>query len=813
MMPLERNRISFLLSAGVLGQMSGARQASFSLSALDVELLDAVERALMARIPAAAVLPVPGAPLPLMLAVEAVLAAIRNRGRMDARVAVASPRLSERQLYDHLAFQGQRLADQLPRVRITADGRPTIVGSPASDMGGRFYLTSEAQRLAELAPTLETIVIDEKSVDATLLRQLLTIRPQVPVLYTTTNPFDPLLSTVRAVGGVVWGYDARSMLALADQTKSPGAHVASRSREVPLVMPAGQLASVGASRISVHVPSGGQLGDLDQALAQLWRAMAALSRAYQSVIAAGDRGAVHGLRWAWGANNTLAALPVTPERYDRQAAGNPYSVALKSAPSIARQFARNAVGACRDAWMQVADSLSTAVDAAQRQPRTEQLLAWLEAVPDDRGRRAIVTLNRTSATALRAVLRESPRTRLGWNERVDVLSLSQLARAAGTLGYAEVCLPGTVPRSQSWLLAAPPAALTILSVGPWEGRRLGRAAMTAREAASEIRRETAEVSAPRLQAAIAVPFTEEDPTAAVTLVGLEAATPLTADGLSGDESAWDPFTADILAILADEVGEGDTTAAGADVIGGPGGERCVEAILVYLDEAWTGERAGLLLRPNDLVSRRQGTAVQRVAAKALEVGDNVVLVDRGARRDLFEEIAERLAERPEYMPLVALIDLWHERAAAAAECGLTQREILARMEGTAITSPGTIGTWIRGAVDGPLDGADVARFAQAVNDKTLASIAAQVAPALATMHRVRRRLGYWLAKKVDAAPALADDAIVDAQLGVHVADLLESVTDHVVIQVDLRPGRLAPLSALGIVLPARLAEDLHQAAI
>lgn len=811
-MPSERNRISFLLSTGVLGQMSGASQTSFSLSALDVELLDAIEKALVARIPAAVVLPVPGAPLPLVLAVEAVLAAIRNRGRMDARVAVASPRLSERQLYDHLAFQGQRLADQVPRVRITADGTPTIVGSPASDMGGRFYLTGDARRLAELATTLETIVIDERSVDASFLRQLLTIRPQVPVLYTTTNPFDPLLSTVLAADGVVWGYDARSMLALGDQAKSAGAYKASRSREVPLVVPVGQLAQVGASRICVRVPSGAQVGDLDEALAGLWRGMAALSRAYQSSIEAGDRSAVHGLRWAWGANNTLSALPVTPERYDRQAAGNPYSVVLKSAPSIARQFARNAVGLCRDAWTQVADSLSIAVDAAQRQPRTVQLLAWLEAIPDDRARRSIVTLNRTSAAALRAVLRESPRTRLGWDERFDVLSLGQLTRAAGTLGYAEVCLPGCVPKSQSWLLAAPPAALTILSAGPWEARRAGRAAMAAREAAAEIRRETAEVSAPRLRADIAVPFTEEDPAAAVTLVGLSSAAPLIAEGLGADESAWDPFTADILAILADEVDGGDTTAAGTEVLGGPDGERRVESILVYLDQPQTGERAGLLLRPNDLVPRRQGTAVQRVAAKALEAGDNVVLVDRGARRDLFEEIAERLAERPGYMPLVALIDLWHERAAAAAECGLTQREILSRMEGTAITSPGTIGTWIRGAVDGPLDGADVARFAEAVNDKTLASIAAQVASALATMHRVRRRLGYWLAKKLDVAPALASDAIVDAQLDVHVGDLLESVTDQVVIEVDLRPGHLAPSSALGIALSARLAEDLHQAA-
>ena len=216
--------------------------------------------------------------------------------------------------------------------------------------------------------------------------------------------------------------------------------------------------------------------------------------------------------------------------------------------------------------------------------------------------------------------------------------------------------------------------------------------------------------------------------------------------------AWEPFSADLLEILADVVGTDSTRKPDAGGAPTAEAESLIEAIALYIDEEGTGERSILLVPPNDLLTRRQGAVVQRVAAKALEAGDTVVLVDRAARRDLFDEIAERLAERPRYVTLTALIDLWHERAAAAAECGLTQREILARMAGTKITSPGTVGTWIRGTVDGPLDGADVARFARAVDDSTLVSIAAQVAPALATMHRVRRRLGYWLAKKSMTRP-------------------------------------------------------------
>ena len=58
----------------------------------------------------------------------------------------------------------------------------------------------------------------------------------------------------------------------------------------------------------------------------------------------------------------------------------------------------------------------------------------------------------------------------------------------------------------------------------------------------------------------------------------------------------------------------------------------------------------LLLEPNDLVSRRKGRTVTRVAAKALDAGDVLVLVDRAARSDLFDSLTEKLAEHPVYAP-------------------------------------------------------------------------------------------------------------------------------------------------------------------
>nr|BFE63987.1 hypothetical protein GCM10020063_085130 [Dactylosporangium thailandense] len=791
------SRFAQLLIAGHLGRQVGARTQRLGPTGVDVELLDAADRALTTRTPLAVVLPVSGSPAAVVLGAETVLRAALNRGRTDVRIAVASAALTDRALYDQLTLRGQRLASLVPRARISADGTIDVAGGEPARVPGRLFLTSDAERLLPLLDTLEAIIVDAGAVDGRVLEALLVnARRRAPVVYATDDPFDAALATVRAAGGLVWSWDATALGMLSHSVVSPK----DTGPLPPLLMASPTLAAAGSSTIAVHIPTRGS--DLDDALAALWSALGALARAVGTLEA--SLGAV---RWAWGVFNTLALLPVTPARYDRHVGRNPYLLTITDAPEIARRHASHAPSSSQVAWASVAAAIRSAVAAAETLPREHELAPVVGAAAEQRRRCAVVVRNRIAASALRAALRESPHTPLGWDDWVSVLGLEQLGKVAAVSVWDQLVVAGTIPRSRAGLLAAPPAStVTVVACGPAEGARMARQAAAARRALASLRRETVEVSAPVLGVRLASVELDEHPADAVYVVENDVERVLTDQETGDGPGVWQPFAVDLIALIeAIRARDDDGTRAAAQR--DPGG--VTEVITVYLDEMGTGERTALLAKANDLLTRRCGVELHRVAAKSLEAGDTVVLVDNAARRDLRETISAKLAERPEYAVLTAMIDLWHERAALAGQTsGMTYKGILARMAGTTISSPGTIGNWVNGAVDGPADGDDITRFARAVGDATLERYAPQVVWALRTMHRVERRLGRWLALRVDAAATSTGDAVVDAELGVHVADLLDSITDHLVVDVDLRPGRYAPADMLGVVLPARTADDL-----
>jgi hypothetical protein len=223
----------------------------------------------------------------------------------------------------------------------------------------------------------------------------------------------------------------------------------------------------------------------------------------------------------------------------------------------------------------------------------------------------------------------------------------------------------------------------------------------------------------------------------------------------------------------------------------------------------------LLVEPNDVLYRRRGDEARRVAAKALAPGDIVALVDATARRDLFDSVIDVLSELPKYAPLGQLISFWHDRARAARDRGYTRREILASMRSgpdrTSITCERTIGMWIRGDSEGPGDPDDVRRFAAAVSDQELSDRADAVGQALRTSGILHRAVGRWLSAQITGAQLHRGDALVDPELGVHVADLLEAVSVHEVAAVD--PQLMsAPAGAVGVLLDpetALAAVDAH----
>jgi len=123
---------------------------------------------------------------------------------------------------------------------------------------------------------------------------------------------------------------------------------------------------------------------------------------------------------------------------------------------------------------------------------------------------------------------------------------------------------------------------------------------------------------------------------------------------------------------------------------------------------------------------------------------------------------------------------------------------------TRITTESAIGQWIRGDSEGPEDPDDVRRFAEAVRDRELAGRADRVGRALRTSRIVHRAVGRWLSAQITGAQLRRDDALIDPELGVHVADLLEAVSLHEVADVGTRLVS-APAGAVGVLLDPQTA--------
>lgn len=191
--------------------------------------------------------------------------------------------------------------------------------------------------------------------------------------------------------------------------------------------------------------------------------------------------------------------------------------------------------------------------------------------------------------------------------------------------------------------------------------------------------------------------------------------------------------------------------------------------------------------PNCPVSLLGGEKVREVAAKSLKPGHRVMLIERGARRDLFMHIAKKLEDLPDFTATVALIELWHERTRMAGlRCGLGHEQILGRMAGTKITDPGTVADWMKGIRHGPNDPEDIRRFGEAVGDGVLTGQWQRMGRAIRTIRGHRIGLGRWLNGRLAGVSneKMGNDGYFDRRLGIHYSDLMEAVTVHRVVAVS-----------------------------
>lgn len=786
--------LSDIVRYGRLQHRVDGRTVPYNPTCFDDELLTAVDAAQQRWVPLAVVLPLPGTATPVLLGAAALIGAAVRRRHLDVNVAVVSKHLTHRHLYDELCLDQQRLRELIPRARLDATGHSITIGRSATAGSGRLLLTGDPTRLDPARTPMDAYVLDSSACTPETLRSLLSLPATgTPVVYLTSNPLDPALSDVRGAGGAVWSWDIGDLapLSAAARTDLPASAAGTLAASAEL------LTVSGAAHRQIWLPDRDTGPDraLDDASAGLWRALARLSAGHRQ-----PPGSAHqlssALRWVWAVHNTLTLLPIAPQRYDASLPDSPYATKLATAAETARTFARHAPPDAASAWFTVADALTDLLQAAAAEPKLARIADWVQQVAADPERTGVlVTRNRHAARMLTHALDELASTPVGWDARVSVSSVSDLL-AGRSSATSDLLLCGPVPRSAAGLLAMPPtSSITVLAAGSWEGTRIRQQLLAATAALRSLRTETITMSAPLLRVAPRrTDMFGDEPDLSAVRAG--AAAPLPAHP---ERPLWEPFDADVVAIL-NRLGAGSRDHLPPAPVRNGDASTTVPVITVELDT--TDSSQVVLLAPNDLVHRRRGAHLGRVAAKSLTPGDLLILVDHGARHDLFETVTARLAELPAYMPLAALISYWRARAAAARHLDMTYDKILNAMvsDGSQLTSSGTVGTWIRGDVDGPLDRADVGRFARAISDPDLQRRADAIGAALHTLHAVHRKVGRWLTRQIGSAADRDDpDDLVDAELGLHVVDLLESVTLNTVTHVDLTVVH-APAGAVGVIL-------------
>jgi hypothetical protein len=782
--------------SGTLRYAEGGRIRPFTPIKFGAELLTVADAAIADRMPLGVVLCLPGTSAPLLLGAAGVVGAILKCGNLTVEVAVASPNLTSRTLYDELYIREQRLADFIPRTRLDLNGNAHVMGNPRHDAGGRLHLTGALDRVTRWLDKLDALIVDGATTNPEVLRTIVErSSDKTALIYLTSDPADAGLVVLRDAGGAVWGWDTTCLR----QLIAPA--IPGRTRGVgPVVAPVLTLQRAADSMVTILCPESD--GELDAALTALWRALAGLSAAYRIAVEAGSGWvAADATMWAWGVSSLIGSLATSPQAYDAVVGYGPYRLRLNTAPATARAFGRNIGGQAGEAWYRVADAFEDALTAACRQEKLSSVIGWLDAVVKRQHSGLLVARNASAAVAVAAALAASPKTPFGWEQYVKVVPLADLV-AGRCDPVANICITGTLPRYRAGLFAMPPAPnLTVIVAGSSEADRLAKQALSARTALTTVRAESVNVTAERLSVRPSCTTVCNDPAAQVRIDRRGRVHPVSSGVLVAGENPWEPFTGDVVELLerttgAASIGQEDLAVIAPARIAGSVALTRVPVIGVHLAAGTEG--AVLLLEPNDLVTRRRGTVVARVAAKALNVGDVVVLVDRGARQDLLGAVIAKLAEHPVYGALKSLVDFWHQRAWRARDA-FTYGEILTRMKGSSITTEATIGNWVRGDVGGPADHEDVARFARAVGDDELLAKARDVGRALTTLNTLHRKVGIWLSAQMAGATRDSADTLVDARLNIHVADLMEAVTSHKVTLVDTAM-QSAPASVVGVVL-------------
>jgi hypothetical protein len=775
-----------VVSRGKLRRLLDGKKITraFRPTGFDRELLKVADAAVESYIPTAIVLPVPGTRTPVLLAASMLVSFFVRTGKLTSHIALVSKQVGLRQFYDALYIgKYDCLGEYFPRTVVDASG----LALDSSELPlallkkrGRLHFVPGVERLGRLrfkrSPSLielDGMVLESQACDESELRKLLALKGgKIPIVYLTVDPYDPALNLFRE-SGAIWAWDAIHMASFASD--EPDDEAICTGAEV--------LAGAAETAFEVTSPEGDT--ELDAALARLWDDLLEMRRN-----PAGP--AFASLSWVWGLFATLSQLVVPLEDYDKCARLNWNTALLSDAPAKAAAFSRNAVGEEQELWQILADDLYGAIEAAREDDyKPARMAGWVDDAVSGRNRGVIVARNRAMVKAIEAYLQEHPGVPMGWSDVVDTIALSDLSSGRKAMGTGEALIPGPLPWRYGWMLALPTTdRVTVLAHGSWEASHAVRQIEgTAKRLEELARGEVRENATLKLFGHDA--RGEAKPRAAASRI-THSARRATKAPVTVRDAVWSPFDLKVARSL--KKADVDPPALPA-----PGeGTGSVEAILISFDNG-----AGFF-EPNCLVSKLHEGTIKEVAAKSLRPGDRIVLIEREAKRDLFTIIVEKLEDLPDFTPTVTLIEEWHERARhAGLRCGLDNEQILARMNGTRITDPGTIGCWIKGIRHGPNDPEDIKRFGKAVGDEFLVKKWETIGRALTIIRGHRIKVGKMLGAAITGASStdMEDNGYFDRRLGIHYSDLVEAVSAHVVREVSDTPAPVPQLRVNRLLEP------------
>jgi hypothetical protein len=271
----------------------------------------------------------------------------------------------------------------------------------------------------------------------------------------------------------------------------------------------------------------------------------------------------------------------------------------------------------------------------------------------------------------------------------------------------------------------------------------------------------------------------------------------------------DPASA-VTALFSDAE-DADEEEAGQGVILSP--EDSVQEKLSRTEEdAWVGEAlevrlgdAGHVMFPSDevvnvVIQGPQGAQIDQRFVKSLQVGDEILFIQGQRRQSLYELLVSRVHRDPVIAQFMAMVKRWQDdflgafgqaqRTRSLGLEGLLQ-ELQAR--GSQITSPYTVGSWLRGWVLGPHDAEDLRRIAEFFGLKFVGQYYKQIHKAarrLKGLHiNLSTRLNRWLmSSQAGGALSGRSDELVDDELGLTIEDFRHSLVRAKVRAIAVRPG-------------------------